>query len=586
MPENYTVKDIYQGGYSSLSPTYGDIFTGYRTNAGNFGTTTDGRTANILQSLSDQISKGLKTIEVGSISPEVFESIPNQQLKEVKRLSKLTGVDVTVHAPVVEPSGMTQQGFSESGRNAIERQINQFVERAHEMSSKGNIPVTLHSSAMLPGEIAEKGKKPEETFIINSETGSLHRLPIKTRAFPGEEEANVSKEIAKINEEQWSQGIRSLSYYADMGEEAIRRSGFLARGAEAEEKAGKELYPEEKSAQSSFNMGVSVLNDSYRQLKDLFETANKYGSHTDKQVLGQFKEKIEENAKKIQENPRQKENVYLMADIIKEGVKAFNKIETSPQIFKPLNDFAQEKTTETFSNVALNAYKKFKDKAPIISVENPPAGGAFSTGKELKELIEKSRKKFVEKAMKPKDQGGFGLSEATAREKAEKLLGVTWDVGHINMMKKFGYDDKEIIKETKKVAPLVKHIHLSDNFGFEHTELPMGMGNVPIKEMMQKLPEKDIKKIVEAISFYQHFKTPAVTATLEAFGSPVYSMEMAPYWNQTLGYQQGYVGGFEGAWIPQTNYETFGAGFMQLPKELGGQRPGAQGSRMSGTPME
>jgi len=38
--------------------------------------------------------------------------------------------------------------------------------------------------------------------------------------------------------------------------------------------------------------------------------------------------------------------------------------------------------------------------------------------------------------------------------------------------------------------------------------------------------------------------------------------------------------------LPQVNYETFGAGFSRLPAELGGQFPGAQGSRMSGRPME
>ena len=73
--------------------------------------------------------------------------------------------------------------------------------------------------------------------------------------------------------------------------------------------------------------------------------------------------------------------------------------------------------------------------------------------------------------------------------------------------------------------------------------------------------------------------------TLEAFGSPVYSMEMAPYWNQNQGLQQGYYSGY-GQMLPQNNYETFGAGFSRLPGELGGQIRSAEGSRMSGRPME
>ena len=155
------------------------------------------------------------------------------------------------------------------------------------------------------------------------------------------------------------------------------------------------------------------------------------------------------------------------------------------------------------------------------------------------------------------------------------------------MLRKYGYDSKDIIKETEKIAPLVKHVHLSDNFGFEHTELPMGMGNVPMKEIMEKLGKEGFegKKVIEASSWWQHFKTPPVKESLQAFGSPIYSMQMAPYWNQALGFQQDYYSGL-GTTFPQINYETFGAGFSQLPLELGGQRPGAQGSRMSGREME
>jgi sugar phosphate isomerase/epimerase len=75
------------------------------------------------------------------------------------------------------------------------------------------------------------------------------------------------------------------------------------------------------------------------------------------------------------------------------------------------------------------------------------------------------------------------LDEAKAEKEAEKLIGITWDVGHINMIRRFGYSEKDVIKEAGKVAPMLKHVHLSDNFGLEHTELPMGMGNVPIKEI-------------------------------------------------------------------------------------------------------
>ena len=77
-----------------------------------------------------------------------------------------------------------------------------------------------------------------------------------------------------------------------------------------------------------------------------------------------------------------------------------------------------------------------------------------------------------------------------------------------------------------------------------------------------------------------------MAASFEALGSPIYSTGKSPYWNQALGFHQGYLGGLEGNWLPQINYETFGAGFSNLPSDLGGQRQGAQGSRMSGRGME
>ncbi|MCK4647838.1 sugar phosphate isomerase/epimerase [Candidatus Pacearchaeota archaeon] len=582
---DYHISDIYQGGYSSLKPSYGDVFTGYRINAGSLGLTTDPRNANVLQEASSKLATGVKQIEISAVQPEVFESIPKQQLKELNRLSKLTGVDISVHGPIIEASGLTKDGFTESNRRSAERQMSSAVEKSHEINPQGNIPVTFHSSAMLPGQITEKGKEAEETLAINEETGSISRIPLKERKFPGEEgKPNVEKELNIINKNQWKENIRSLVYYANQGERALRDSEILAKTAAVEKKAGKELTPEEKEAESHFHMGTTFLNDSYRNLKTLFETAStQCTTEKERRVLNDFANEIKPKIEEIKKAEKEKDifkSVRLRKEILEDGVDVLDSV--SPQIFKPLNDFAKEKTIQTFANVAFDSYKKFKDKAPIISIENPPIGGAFATGEELKDVVEKAREKFIEQATQE------GMSKNQAKEAAEKVLGVTWDVGHINMLRKYGYEDKDIIKETEAVAPLVKHVHLSDNFGFEHTELPMGMGNVPLKEILDKLGKEgfNAKKIIEAGNWWQHFKTPPVKETLQAVGSPIYSMDMAPYWNQSLGLQQGYMGGLEGQWLPQINYETFGGGFSQLPTELGGQRPGAQGSRMSGTPME
>ena len=49
--------------------------------------------------------------------------------------------------------------------------------------------------------------------------------------------------------------------------------------------------------------------------------------------------------------------------------------------------------------------------------------------------------------------------------------------------------DEWLIDQVKDLskAGVLGHIHLSDNFGFEHTKLPMGMGNFPTKEVFYLL---------------------------------------------------------------------------------------------------
>ena len=571
---------IYQGGYSSLSPQYGSIFTNYRVNPRTLGMTTDPRTANIVKDAANKFHTGARHIEISAVTPEVFESIPDEHLKEMNRLAKLVGATVSVHGPILEPSGLTKEGFSESNRQAIERQMLSAVERSHLVSPDENIPVTFHSSAMLPDQIPQKGKTAESVMVIMPESGNYGAIPIKERTFPGEEKKKDPKaEIERYNKEHWLERLDQVGQRVRIVGDELSKPAFTAVLAEAEKKAKKELTEEEVEAQKSFSKGAVYLNSSYNDMKQLFETAYTGSSETEKGKINDFYKQIESKATNITKNPNEIKSALMMKEIIDDGIELLK--ELNPKLIVGLNDFAKDKAAETISNVAFGSYKKFKDKAPFLSIENPPAGGAFGRGEDLRGLIEEARKKFEEKAIQS------GMKESEAKKAAEKMIGVTWDVGHINMIRKYGYEKENIIEETEKVAPFIKHIHLSDNFGMEHTELPMGMGNVPIKEILEKIGKEgfDAKKIIEAGNWWQHFQTPPFKETLEAFGSPIYSMNMAPYWNQNLGLQQDYFPGY-GQMLPQTNYEMFGAGFAHLPVELGGQRQGAEGSRMSGRPME
>ena len=107
------------------------------------------------------------------------------------------------------------------------------------------------------------------------------------------------------------------------------------------------------------------------------------------------------------------------------------------------------------------------------------------------------------------------------------------------------------------------------------------MGNVP-KETFKILGEQaknfeKIKKVIEVGNWYQHFQTTPFAETLREFGSPLYAPGTGTYW-ESRGYFSGY------GMNPEIHHAMYGAGFANLPVELGGQMSGR--SRVSGNPLE
>lgn len=612
----YKISDIYQGGYSSLEPP-----NKYVT-AGTLGMTTDPRVANVLQEVSTKLSSGAKQIEISAVSPEVFDSMPKQQLKEVNRLSKLTGIDVSIHGPVINISGINQQGFSEAEREAAERRVADTLLRSKELNPEGNIPVNFHSGEGLPGSqpLPPSERKKEEGYrrliVVNKDSGKMAPLEPEIKYYPEMKELkpgireklkrgeikpqeltekhyeriplekgkleSPEKRLEILNASEWDNSLSQVFFNQEraqeiLGKNQVQIQHILEKMRQIQEIKGKideeDFSPQQIKAYNDMTAAENYLQDVHQQANALFSKAYEFGDEHQREILKAYSEDFRKDTEKNKSDP------FSYSQAMQKLINNMKKI--TPNMWVPIEDFAVEKSSQTFGNAAFESYKKFGSKAPVLVIENPPAGFALSTGEDIKNIVEASRKQFVEKAKKE------GISEGEAKRQAEKLIGATWDVGHINMLRRYGYTEEDIVKETKKIAPYLKHIHLSDNFGFEHTELPMGMGNVPLKEMMEKLGKKgfESKKIIEAAQWWQHFKTPPFQEVLEGVGSPVYSMKMAPYWNQAAGLYEGYFSGY-GQMLPQMHYETFGAGFSQLPSELGGQMPGARGNRMSGRPME
>ena|SRR3989344_101707 len=618
------LEDIYEGGKYDMDSAfdaaygipenYGKSFLGfdYRMPASQIGVTTDPFTSNQLQKVSEKVSTGAKHIEVSAIQLKTMDAIPKQQFAEMNRLRKLVGVDLTLHAPIIEPTGVTKQGWNESDRLNAERQMTSVLRRSHEMDPKGNLVVTFHSSAGLPEPetriINEKGEEElKEFWVANEDTGQFSNISAEVNYFKKEQKLDTKTLIKKRNEDTWYRELQSVNFNASQGasiiekamsevvdgkytlmpkekQEALLEAYRKVVKGEKEIKEIEELKPALEPRINELTHGDVYLRSIYGEFQNMFNRAYKaaemYDLKEDKNKLDKFRDEVAGKVKEMEEDPSK---VGLLADELIKGVNVLRSI-TPPQTIKPLREWAIEKASTTFANVAFDAYNKFKNSAPIISIENPPVGMGLSRAEDLRDLVRKSRDKFADIA---KDK--LNLSKAEAKEQAEKLIGVTWDVGHINMLRGHGYEEKHLIAQTKTVAPFVKHVHLSDNFGLEHTELPMGMGNVPTKKMLDLIHgyNDKVKKIAETGDWFSRQGGLGMTGTphrqtLEAVGSPVFGGE-APYWNQISATSGQYFVGM-GEISPQIHHSMYGAGFSNLPVELGGQMGGR--SRVSGAPIE
>ncbi len=625
---NYT---FYEGANYGLPPvedlqSTNSPYIGFQLPAGRFGFPSDPRTANQIDAVSKKISTGTKVIEVSGVSlggqgpMDLMDNIPKQHFTEINRLKKLTGVDLTFHGPLVEATGFSQGNWDEQQRKQAERQILSAVERGHNLDPKGNVVITFHSSNGLP-EPETKVKMDDGTVItsnlavVDERTGRIGMLP-KTgkNYFLPNKSVTPADQLIELNEQNWSRELSGITIEAERARRALDQSTILGttRAREQsvdpdlllqgyklakdpaaynqflkniEKEGGKESAHLTDLFVSGVSSGARYAQEAYLGLQKSFSEA--YAAARDPDTIKKLEKLKNDLAPKTEKFKDDPDKLNEFIGEISTGIRTLNSI-TPPQIFKPLKEFAVDKASDTFANAAVQAYKQFKGSTPIISIENPPAGSGLNRAQDLKDLVDASRRKFADQMTEK------GMSEKEAKNTAEKLIGVTWDVGHINMIRKQGFDTKDLLEETKTIAPYVKHIHLSDNFGLEHTELPMGMGNVPIKEqeeiIRKKLGDKfkEVKQIVETGGWFRNFNNMTPFAeTLQAFGSPLYSMKMNSYWNQSRGVPGGYFSGY-GRMLPEKNFAMYGAGFSALPSELGGQMGGGTGgtNHLSGAPLE
>jgi len=603
----YAVENIYEPGASSFTPSSDGHYLGKQNliSAGQMGMHTDPRTANQLNELSTKLNVGTKLMEIGTMDMPTFDTIPQEHWHEMRRKAKFAGAKVSLHAPIqgTDPAGFGQQGWEESNRELVERQLIDVMDKAAIIDKDGNMPVTIHGSntsgstfKMIDGE-----KKYDLMVAVDRETGQLAPAKEEIKYYPAmgergevmEKPFSPEAQLEAMNNTKWDDTLTKIEFQRENADKILHTVNPIFNQPYLEvatnQKSFQELRGVEREEVKKLMTANMHIGEAEREMRAAFSKAYKFAQEDGNKEYVQYLDALSKNYSEqigykegkptaASFNPAvQADAIFNMVDGLKpkhyQGLKPFQ-----PKLFETMEDFSIKKGSETFANVAMHSYEKHGKGAPVVSIENLYQGMGFSQGEDLKNLVEKSQERFTNQLKEQKN-----MSQQEAEKIANKLIGVTFDVGHLNVSKSKGFTDENLVKEAEEIKKHIKHVHITDNFGYSDTHLPIGMGNVPVKELLEAIGEEGAKarKINEVGGWYQHFKTNPFVQLLEATGSQIYSSGTGPGWQQAGGFQQSYMEGY-GQMLPTTHYTMFGAGFSQLPASLGGSVGQGGGGRMGG----
>lgn len=581
---------FYYGTPSTLEPKKSQLFTGYRMKPSEIGLPTSPQTADQINAVSARLRQGMKTIEMGVASAEIFETIPKEQFKEINRLAKLTGAEITLHTPfnpTIDAAGFNERGaWSDSNREEAERRLLNIVEKFHDANPKGNAPITMHATHMPSIEWGKEG--PKEMWVVNRSTGEIASMKGREHYYPsGEKKLTPMGELNLTNSSMWVSQMselenqqRSLEIDYSKTKEDMRNASIKFNNYREKVQRGEKLNEnEQKDAEEQrirlqeANNKLMHINRGYQDLSTSLNAAYSRAYELDEDSRKKLKETAEKYNKLMKNVERGEEtnriNIFDATETLSNASELLldSLRKTQPKMYEPLEDFAREQASTTIANIAAEQFKEHGDKANTIAIENFHPNMAFGRAEQLRDLIDEAKEKFVQKVVSEQHIG-----KETAVREANRLIGATWDLAHINMLRGKGIGKEEIIKETGKIASVVKKVHLSDNFGFHDSHLSPGMGNTPTKEIMKDIEARLGKKptaIVESGAFEAQFKQPAYPYALEAMGSSFYYPVMASYWAVPPGHA---------ATLP----EPYMSGFAPVPKELGA----GTGAKKSGYNLE
>ena len=656
----FGVESFYGGGGSNFEPDPNGPFVGYQLNPMQIGFSTNPTTGDQLGEFQRGVRSGAKVIETNLLrigiqgGGDSDQVVPTQHFKEIRALAKITGVSPSIHGPLVDAAGFGQQGnWSEEERDQNERIMFASMEKAKLADPDKNIPVIFHSSNMLGSGTHYKPEKDEKGKTIFKEEATSMFSRAEKRLVPiseknkirlwGDDDPNSDRPFKEVythddiienqNETSWTNEIKGLTLEKKYADELLL--GAVGTGVGLDLSQGKKLDPDGFESENDMIAQVNnyhgqvekantLLSNNQSAFASMFEQAYEYGNDDQKRALKKMSDDYrniqgaelkavkdrggDEGQKLLVRSKLQDEFLRKMKHItggakidskgeIVQGPKGHimaDENNRAPETFVRAEEFAMEEAAKTFGNVGAKSYKELGgDSAPVVSIENVWNGAMFSRGKDMKKLVLKSREEMAKNLMKG------GMEEGVAKDIAKKKIGMNFDLGHMNMFRKKGFTTEDMVKEVEEFAPLINHMHVTDNFGMSDEHLYPGQGNVPLKEFLSKVSElhpdiDSFKKIVETggVEARHMGGRSAHAFNLAAFGVPIFGGSYAsagdsgPTFDRGLDTVGSYFGGY-GDQNPGIHHSMYGAGFTTLPGSFGGVMPGGDTgrSRFGGAPM-
>ena len=284
----------------------------------------DPRTANQVKEVQEVLNTGIKNIEVGNVAPNVFEAIPKEHFKEMQRMAKLTGAELSFHAPMVDPTGITEHGWDKMNQEAAERQFWSSIQKGAELNPKGTV-VTFHATSVgLPGaevKAIEEGKEKVKSLLYVTPDGRIGQIKAEERFFPTEtgkppKEFIPEEELKRRNRDAWSENLGQLNFYAHRGEE-------VASQIEEFPKEKVKQHPElaAMDIEREISHGDLYLRDAYRMLKTNFDMIYKGALQSnDTKTLNALNEYRDKIASKIQKFEKPIKNTEDLKEFSQETI--------------------------------------------------------------------------------------------------------------------------------------------------------------------------------------------------------------------------------------------------------------------------